>query len=573
MQASVYDATRKRLLRGREDMLGLIAAQLRFRQSVSARQQKPVWVDIGGGTAYNIEAMGDFVNVDEFFEHIYMVDLSPSLCEVARKRIERLGWTNVTVLCVDARAFKLAHQGADLVTMSYSLSMIPDYYSVVDSITSLLSPTGIFGACDFYVQSIVDISSRNYTGGAVKRHVNWLSRLFWRAWFDADRVNLDGGRRDYLEYRFGTIQSTSDRNYMLGGIPYYIFIGCQRDLAGTDDDLKCRDTVARLNASYTESPYLSPKNYQEALSRNAADTTPLRSKAYESAIVNLSANLPLPSTFYQNYQRRIFYNDLLPIHQQFNDEYIYAFNWEDPRVDCRLLNIQKDDVILTITSAGDNILDYLLEGPRRVHAVDLNPNQNHLLELKIAAFSALSYADTWKLFGDGRHEDFRSMLIHKLSPYMSGHALQYWLNHTHIFTSGRGLYESGGSGLAVKVVRWLFKLFGLTSTVRTFCSVETLNEQREMWPQIRRVLMSSPLHWAVIRTEWWAWKAGGVPPAQRQLIQDDYSVASGEPLTKTIGGQAMWEYVVNTVGREPPSLMQEPTLTDCSLIQWRTILY
>lgn len=211
-------------------MLGLIAAQLLFRQSTSGRQKKPVWVDIGGGTGYNIEAMGEYVNVDEFFAHVYLVDLSPSLCDVARKRIERLGWTNVTVICQDARAFRLQDQDADLATMSYSLSMIPDYYSVVDSISSFLSPAGIIGACDFYVQSIVDISSRNYIGGAFNRHVNWLGRLFWRAWFDADRVNLDGGRRDYLEYRFGTILSTSDRNYMLGGIPYYIFIGCQREL-------------------------------------------------------------------------------------------------------------------------------------------------------------------------------------------------------------------------------------------------------------------------------------------------------------------------------------------------------
>jgi betaine lipid synthase len=536
-------------------MLGLIAAQLLFRQSSSAGQKKPVWVDIGGGTGYNIEAMGEYVNVDEFFAHVYLVDLSPSLCDVARRRIERLGWTNVTVICQDARAFRLQDQDADLVTMSYSLSMIPDFYSVVDSITSLLSPTGIIGTCDFYVQSIVDISSRNYIGGAFNRHVNWVGRLFWRAWFDADRVNLDGGRRDYLEYRFGTILSTSERNYTLGGIPYYIFIGCQRELGGSSEDLKSQEKVARLDASYTESPYLSPKNYQDALSRKVEDAAPLRSKAYESAIVNLSANLPLPSTFYQNHHRRIFYNDLLPKHQQFNDEYIYAFNWEDPKVDCRLLKIQKDDVVLTITSAGDNILDYLLEGPRRVHAVDLNPNQNHLLELKVAAFSALSYSDTWKLFGEGRHHDFRSVLINKLSPYMSGHALQYWLNHTHVFTSGRGLYESGGSGFAIKVIRWLFKFFGLTSKVRTFCNVETLNEQREMWPQIRRVLMSSPLHWAVIRTEWWAWKAGGVPPAQRQLIQDDYSTACGKPTTKTIGGQAMWDYVVNTVSRRLASRM------------------
>lgn len=80
--------------------------------------------------------MAAFLPVDKFFKHVYLVDLSPSLCEVARDRFERLGWKNVTVLCQDARSFTLpektdprstsvATDGVDLVTMSYSLSMIP----------------------------------------------------------------------------------------------------------------------------------------------------------------------------------------------------------------------------------------------------------------------------------------------------------------------------------------------------------------------------------------------------------------------------------------------------------------
>ena len=95
--------------------------------------------------------MSQFVDVPEFFSSVYLVDLSPSLCDVARKRFERLGWKNVTVVCQDARRFRLEdyenglpitsspirspalsyftqrrpeHGGADLITMSYSLSMI-----------------------------------------------------------------------------------------------------------------------------------------------------------------------------------------------------------------------------------------------------------------------------------------------------------------------------------------------------------------------------------------------------------------------------------------------------------------
>jgi betaine lipid synthase len=47
-QAGVYDSTRKRLLRGREDMLGLVAAQL-VQKAAKDRTHDPkrIWVDVG----------------------------------------------------------------------------------------------------------------------------------------------------------------------------------------------------------------------------------------------------------------------------------------------------------------------------------------------------------------------------------------------------------------------------------------------------------------------------------------------------------------------------------------------
>lgn len=80
--------------------------------------------------------MASFLPVNTLFSHVYLVDLSPSLCEVARQRFTRLGWKNVSVVCQDAREFRLPRSThnetsvsldakADLITMSYSLSMIP----------------------------------------------------------------------------------------------------------------------------------------------------------------------------------------------------------------------------------------------------------------------------------------------------------------------------------------------------------------------------------------------------------------------------------------------------------------
>lgn len=173
--------------------------------------------------------MQAFLDVPTFFSSVYLVDLSPSLCAVAIKRFKRLGW-DVKVLCQDARTFQLEdHLGdsssrmytakpvieypssnveqrakADLITMSYSLSMIPDYYNLVDSLTRLLAPHGIIGVVDFYVQSTVETAGRNYIGGSFNRHVNWLSRVVWRSWFDCDRVGLEAARRVSLHHSLYT---------------------------------------------------------------------------------------------------------------------------------------------------------------------------------------------------------------------------------------------------------------------------------------------------------------------------------------------------------------------------------
>lgn len=345
----------------------------------------------------------------------------------------------------------------------------------------------------------------------------------------------------------------NERNYLLGGIPYYIFLGChcERVFAHTHKLLEAVD------ASCTESPPLSPAMGQQevVLSKLPEPALPVaaRSKAYQSAIVNLSANLPLPSTFYQNIQARIHYDEHLKKHTQFNNDYLYAFTWEDPRVDQRLLQITDNDTVLCLTSAGDNLLEYLVTAnPRRIHAVDLNPNQNHLLELKTAAFQALPYADVWKMFGEGHHPDFRRLLVDKLSSYMSSQAFQFWVNNTGRFISSTDFYDYGGSGHAIKLIRRLARLSGLSGAIQDLCKSKTRNEQREIWSSIRPMILSRALHWALVGTEWFLWKAAGVPATQRQMIIKDsvdlpFQDDPKQERLRDASGEAMWDYIVNTL--------------------------
>ena len=88
---------------------------------------------------------------------------------------------------------------------------------------------------------------------------------------------------------------------------------------------------------------------------------------------------------------------------------VYNTCWEDPAVDRQALALGPDDSVLVITSAGCNALDYVLQGPRRIHAIDANPRQNALLELKIAAIRTLEFDDFFAIFGEGFHGDFATL--------------------------------------------------------------------------------------------------------------------------------------------------------------------
>lgn len=213
-QASVYDATRTRLLRGRKTMLQLCAQHLK-----DIRQQFPdkplVWIDLGAGTGWNIEQMAQYIDLNAL-DAVYLIDLCEPLLDVARARVKARGWNNVHVLCQDAASFAFPRMGlgqkagskADLVTMSYSLSMIPPFYATLDRVDSVLEPdTGIIGVCDFYAAPD--------TKADKGRGCHPITRWFWTWWFSWDHVHLHPARRDYLEHRFGTVKCFNGRNQFL----------------------------------------------------------------------------------------------------------------------------------------------------------------------------------------------------------------------------------------------------------------------------------------------------------------------------------------------------------------------
>jgi len=66
------------------------------------------------------------------------------------------------------------------------------------------------------------------------------------------------------------------------------------------------------------------------------------------------------------------------------DRLLYGACWEDLAVARAALRIPRGGLVVAIGSAGDNVIGLLLDDPGRVVAVDLNPSQTALVELKLA---------------------------------------------------------------------------------------------------------------------------------------------------------------------------------------------
>lgn len=206
-QAAGYDAFRKRLLHGREELFTALPAM-----------PGGVWVDLGAGTGENAEHWGDKLPQ---FSKAYLVDLSSSLLKVADQRIQARGWTNVVTAHADATKFLPAEGQADVVTCSYSLTMIPDWFLAIDQAFRMLKPGGTIGIVDFFV-------ARKYPTESLAKH-GWSTRTGWQAWFANDNVFLNPDHIPYLQSRFETVTLEQRRGKVpylpLVRAPYYWFIG------------------------------------------------------------------------------------------------------------------------------------------------------------------------------------------------------------------------------------------------------------------------------------------------------------------------------------------------------------
>ncbi|KAH9565685.1 hypothetical protein CY35_04G089900 [Sphagnum magellanicum] len=401
-QAHAYDRFRASFLHGRMPMLASCAARLRGSTGLT-------WVDMGGGTAENIDMMSQFIDL-ESFDKIYVVDICSALCEVARQKVISQGWHNVEVVEGDACTFTPATP-ATLITFSYSLTMIPDFMSAIDNAVSNLAEDGIMGVADFFTSAKYDLPNRQHS---------YIQRWFWRSVFDVDGIDLGPERRLYLEHKLEPVYEYNARGKIpyvpVLQAPYYQWIGRRRDYT--------KQNLARFPA------------------RASDEFEAKRPPAF-------------PPTF------------------------LYSLSWEDPREDDKVLHINGDDTVLTLTSGGCNALDLVYQGAHQVVAVDINPAQSYLLELKRVAIVRLPFQDVWQMFGEGVHPKFPLLFQRELAPFLSQGASKFWSRKRRYFKNG--LYYHGGMGRLIRAVRALAKITRQQHWIESLVNAPTLEHQKELW--------------------------------------------------------------------------------------------
>ncbi len=200
---------------------------------------------------------------------------------------------------------------------------------------------------------------------------------------------------------------------------------------------------------------------------------------------------------------------------------VYNAAWEDPRIDRQLLKLDASSEVVMITSAGCNVLDYLLDGPAAIHTIDVNHRQNALLELKLALLRKGDFPELFEMFGIGSHPKYGA-IYQSVRAELSPTAQAFWDKRITFFdptSLKRSFYYHGTSGIAAWVMGGA--LFRARANIKNIalCLLDatSLEQQREIYALLEPEIWTALSNWLTRQPALMALL--GVPRPQIHLIE------------------------------------------------------
>ena len=219
---------------------------------------------------------------------------------------------------------------------------------------------------------------------------------------------------------------------------------------------------------------------------------------------------------------------------------------EDARAEGALLRKLRNDArVVAVCSAGCTALSLLTIGESKVTAIDSNPAQIYLTELKAKALTTLDFETARNFFNEDATE-----LPTKIAPHLSEASKQYWLKHKQDLKPG--LANCGVVDHKVKTNRDLFYL-----SVHSAPKTETMLTQTNIKAQLN-----------LFNNDWinWQWKlalktmsnkanlALGIGELSMQSVPKDFSEQIQKKIERaftsvlTSGNSYLWQ---NFLGKYP----------------------
>ena len=154
---------------------------------------------------------------------------------------------------------------------------------------------------------------------------------------------------------------------------------------------------------------------------------------------------------------------------------LFGMNWEDPESDRRALEIKSGETLTTVSSGGCNTLTLLLEDPGKIYAVDINPSQSYLLELKCAAVRRLEH-DELRAFLGLAECNRRLRIFEQLRGDLSEPAIAYWTRKVDAVRDG--VIHAGRYEAFIRLFNRCLALIQGGRRIEGFFRCETLAQQR-----------------------------------------------------------------------------------------------
>lgn len=153
----------------------------------------------------------------------------------------------------------------------------------------------------------------------------------------------------------------------------------------------------------------------------------------------------------------------------------YSIGNEDWKTEQNALKILPTDRILCVTASGDRPLNLLYSECKEIVAIDANPFQNALLDLKKEAMRHLNYEDYLGFLGAHEHSD-RKKIYQTLTKSLSQESRNIWNNHLDKIQ--KGILYQGAVEKLTKLVSQCIGAFRKEKVDELF-SFSSLEKQRQ----------------------------------------------------------------------------------------------